>query len=851
MSTQLIPIDDKLPKGSWSLGLVLVLSHLFPFQSAQAAPAPCGNLVYNKATEQGTFLWQDCPAGAWHLRVTAGGASGSSYTGSLDSTRAFSSISGFSIENGDLLDVSGAGQVTYRLNVGNVGEDGIDFTQAANATTCVDTGAPVRVGPNRTLVQSPFDLGTLGACGGTASPGHAYLNDADTTDSIRFSSSSDLGNRPFPRITTGPLKLSGTAQQLSKYSVIAAKAHRFTLMAQVQAINPEIRALRVHCPQEYQGFEDNDACRTGNGMPFGGTGPATTGCNVYAGHWLYAPGTTLRSAIAANATSVQVDDPSQFIVGRYAVIYDGAPGAFLNAEHVRVTAVNAQTRTLTLANRGYKSTARTHPASAIIAEHVVGNGTTGSDVNPENWVYNQSTTCPKDSSGRQINEIMAEWLATNYTKDPSGKAANVRLEGILFDSDFNFIKDSGHNKRPDVDNDLALDDGFSRTGENLWGNGMEAFYNALRERLPDAVLIGGVPESRGYDGLNGTQFEGWPQRNIGSSSPDYREIGGRLSNYSVQMHHGIHGPRYSEGYNRMSTRLYPYGSVVATSNAPFRFSFGLILLEDGYYGQQNSYVTDPWWDEYAVDVVRGSPTFGQAIASNPRNETLARQHTGWLGFPLGSRYRVYDLATFAPDRDLMPSGTFDSQLGDWRSDNVSIRLDTTASNRIEGTGALSISKPLNYEHSDVTASVSSPTVQLTGGVAYTLAFAAKSDEIRSIQIAVGNTSETYYLPATWSRQVITFTPPSTGSYRVKFNVGKYDSPLWLDAIYLFRGNADVFRRDFDHGVVVVNATDSQQTVDLAGTFQRIRGTGQDSINNGATISAVTIAPYDSAILIRP
>jgi hypothetical protein len=678
-----------------------------------------------------------------------------------------------------------------------------------------------------------------------------YLEDADTTDSVRSTSGSDLGDRAFPRITTGPLKRTGTAEQFSKYGLISVKASMFRWLSQVQAINPQTKALRIHCPQEYQGFDDADACRLGNGIPFGSTGPATANCGVYAGHWLYAPGATLRSAIAANTTTIQVSDASRFNANRYVVIYDGRPGSFDNAEHARVTAVNVATGTLTLANRGYKSVARLHPVGAIVAEHVVGNGSTEGGLVAENWVYNHATTSPVDSSGRQINEVMAEWLAANYAKDATGQASPVRLEGILFDSDFHFIKDSGHNKRPDVNNDLVLDDGVSPTGENWWGEGLDRFYTEVRERLPNLTLVGGVTESRGYTALNGTQFEGWPQRNIGSASPDYRDIGGRLSTYSIQMHYGNRGPRYSEGFNRMSNRLYPYGNVVATSNAPFRFSFGLILLDDGHFGHQNTYVTDPWWDEYAVDVVPGSRTFGQAIDSNPTNESLTRRHTGWMGLPLGPRYRVYDMATFASDRNLMPSGTFDSGLGDWQSSNVSVRVDTAANNRFEGSGSLYISKHSNYVSTDYGASASGPTVQLTGGVDYTLAFAVKSTEIRSLQIAIGDSTQTYYIPAKWSRQVMTFRPTRSGSYRLKFNVGKENSELWIDSIYLFQGNADVFRRDFDNAVVVVNATASPRTVDLGGSFQRIRGTGQDPINDGSTVRQVVIAAYDSAILIRP
>jgi hypothetical protein len=69
-------------------------------------------------------------------------------------------------------------------------------------------------------------------------------------------------------------------------------------------------------------------------------------------------------------------------------------------------------------------------------------------------------------------------------------------------------------------------------------------------------------------------------------------------------------------------------------------------------------------------------------------------------------------------------------------------------------------------------------------------------------------------------------------------------------VYFFEGNANVFMREFEKGIVVVNATPTSRTVDLGGTFLRIRGTGQDPINDGSSVSRVTVAPYDAAILVR-
>lgn len=685
----------------------------------------------------------------------------------------------------------------------------------------------------------------------TSQAAYPYLTDAETGDRITRSLSSDIDDKPWPRLSTGDTQGYGTAEQFSKYDVIHLKAFSYNFLRNVQAIDSKVKGFRLFTPFDYQGWPETSACYQGAGIPFGGTGVSTQGCNVYAGHWLYAPGTTLRGSITAGATTVTVADASRINAGRYVVIYDGGAGAFKNAEHALVQSVNRTTNTLTLSGRGYKSSAISHPAGAIVAEHVLGNGPAQ---NPLNWAYNLSTSSPRDGSGRTLGEVMAAWLAANYDKDYLGKVSGARIDGILLDSDFYFLEQAGHNKLPDVDNDLVLDKGIGDDGTNLWGEGMERFYTLLRQRLPNVVITGGVTEARGYDSLNGTQLEGFPKSgNFTSAVPDYRDLDGKLSIYSQNMHHRGMGPRYTELSNKMPTLAYPdQADVRPTSNAPFRFSFGLALMNDGYFSQENWNTRDAWYDEYAVDVTPGSSTFGQAIARNAQNESAIRRHKGWMGYPLGPRYRIYDNAAFAPERNLVTGGNFDSTLGSWSGRNVSVTRDTSAGDFLEGTGALYISRQQQYSSSKEGAEVVGPSVRLTAGRQYTLAFAAKASEPRTIQAAVGWQSvQKMEIPDVWVRRVMTFQATGTGNYSLRFETGRENTEVWIDSIYLFEGNANVFRRDYENAVIVVNATPTARTVALGETLQRIRGAGQDAINNGARINQVTIAPYDAAILVRP
>jgi hypothetical protein len=60
----------------------------------------------------------------------------------------------------------------------------------------------------------------------------------------------------------------------------------------------------------------------------------------------------------------------------------------------------------------------------------------------------------------------------------------------------------------------------------------------------------------------------------------------------------------------------------------------------------------------------------------------------------------------------------------------------------------------------------------------------------------------------------------------------------------------VYRRDYTGGIALVNPSSSAVTVQLGGTFQKIKGTQAPTINNGAQVTAVTIPARDGIVLLR-
>lgn len=62
---------------------------------------------------------------------------------------------------------------------------------------------------------------------------------------------------------------------------------------------------------------------------------------------------------------------------------------------------------------------------------------------------------------------------------------------------------------------------------------------------------------------------------------------------------------------------------------------------------------------------------------------------------------------------------------------------------------------------------------------------------------------------------------------------------------------DVWRRDFENGVVLVNPTGSPKTVVLEPGFRRLKGTQDPAVNSGAAVAEVRLGAKDGLVLRRP
>jgi putative cell wall-binding protein len=64
-------------------------------------------------------------------------------------------------------------------------------------------------------------------------------------------------------------------------------------------------------------------------------------------------------------------------------------------------------------------------------------------------------------------------------------------------------------------------------------------------------------------------------------------------------------------------------------------------------------------------------------------------------------------------------------------------------------------------------------------------------------------------------------------------------------------HTNVYRREYEHGIALVNPGDLARTVDLGRSFRKIKGTQAPSVNDGSDVTAVTLPPKDGIVLVKP
>jgi hypothetical protein len=277
-----------------------------------------------------------------------------------------------------------------------------------------------------------------------------------------------------------------------------------------------------------------------------------------------------------------------------------------------------------------------------------------------------------------------------------------------------------------------------------------------------------------------------------------------------------------------------------------RFGLATALLNDGFFSYEintngHGALCLLWFDEY----------------------DNGGEGRGYLGQPLGPVTRAIPVLTTP---NLIPGGDFetpaDLDLWDLWADTGAGYAATVAldgGTAISGTSSARVD--VQQAHgTDWRVSFSLEPLDVTSGTEYTLSFWGKADQLHPIWVwgeQAEDPWETYVdfgsvsLTTTWQHFEISGMATDSDAQAVFiFGLGRTTGSVWLDDVRLQVGNREVWRRDYEGGVVLVNATITTQTVPLGGEYLKINGTQAPEVNDGSLVTQVDLPPVDGLILLR-
>lgn len=353
-----------------------------------------------------------------------------------------------------------------------------------------------------------------------------------------------------------------------------------------------------------------------------------------------------------------------------------------------------------------------------------------------------------------------------------------------------------------------------------WKAGVFAEMTEFRRLAPDAVVMNhstNVNEPGITDLFNGMSYgfrtadiiEG--ERSFDAVLDDYLSWYGAGVDPVLVMFEGspIDDIAYGYDYQPLS-KIPPSTLEFARDYYPWmRFGLGLTLLGDGYYAYEygDTWHGNPWWyDEY--DFPLGQPVgaarnvssqgAGPNLIVNPGfASALASTWTMWVNTAKGSAATL----------------TRDATGG--RGSSAAAKVAVTAAG-----GANTV----EFRQGNLT---------FTGGVDYQLSFWARSDTNQRITVSALKNSPDWdwyglwgeaQVGSSWKQYTYTFTASADASdAKITILSGAATGNLWIDDVVLRTAAADVWRRDYTGGSVIVNGTAELQTVTVGAGFRRFEG----------------------------
>ncbi len=519
----------------------------------------------------------------------------------------------------------------------------------------------------------------------------------------------------------------------------------------------------------------------------------------------------------------------------------------IDGESVYVKAIDEAAKTLTV-QRGYIRPAAAHPAGTRIAAHIT--------FWPDSWLLNLTNLSP---TAVVSSAIGAERWSDYNARVGAKLLADPAWDGLLIDRadpDESWLV-GGSTARtidPDQSNTLITD---YTAFDAAWNAGLRRYESALRQAVGEDKIIFVNWGMDNYDLLNGNNYEGFPLDNSDSYNGNWHQ-----TMFGALPHIGSYFEWMAKAQQPNLTMIETYeddGAPDATGDGSYdnpcddpnftpnyrkmRFGLTSALLNDGFFSYEintngHGSLCLLWFDEY----------------------DNAGQGQGYLGQPVAAAYRVGNIT---PGENQLKGGNFETQadLDEWELGTEPGYSATLALDSAAASGAASVKIDIaQTQGTDWKISLDTGPVSVISGTDYTLSFWAKADRERNINAWAQQTSgnwDTYLefgattLTATW--QYYEMAVPANGAdaqARFSFGLGQDAGSVWLDDVRLQQGNRDVWRRDYEGGIALVNATSVTKTVELSGTFKKINGAQDPAVNDGSLVTQVELPPHDGLILLR-
>ncbi len=243
-----------------------------------------------------------------------------------------------------------------------------------------------------------------------------------------------------------------------------------------------------------------------------------------------------------------------------------------------------------------------------------------------------------------------------------------------------------------------------------------------------------------------------------------------------------------------------------------RFGLAATLMHDGYFTHEigdTDHGNGWWYDELDFDL--GYPLGPAEFIGQPDAEPVNRivnpdfEESDLNAWTLGVNTETGNRADLRLAQDDAPSG------------RQSARVDiiATAGDRWQ----------ITLQQKDLS---------LTKGVSYTLTFFARSNQARIIAVSSQKSSpdwrnyglyDSFWISDQWKEYTVHFVANETvDDARIQFLLAGALGEVWIDQVRLTERPPDILRREFENGLVLLNATAETQTITVGNGFRRLIGT---------------------------